>query len=571
MENNSFWKIINKYSYLYLNVFIASIIVNLFSLTMPLFIMNVYDRIIPNSAFESLWVLAIGMFIVAILDFILRMTRIYFVDMAGRNADIKLQRIFLKNLFDVRLDFLYKNKETSTVGALISRVRELEYVREFLSSSTLLALADLPFIILFITLIFFLGGNLGFIPLIAIPLIFVFTYFAKFSFIKYSKNQMYANSLKQSFLTEIISSLETVKISNLTNELLKQWEEILIKSADSNVEAKKQNALTAHFFMFINLILTISLVILGVYQITEGNLTTGGLIACVIIFGRISAPLNGLINILTSYHRAKIILNQYDKLMHLPKENPNSENDFISNTIPININFENVSFSYPSQESSIMALNNINMKITPGAKVAFLGSTGSGKSSLARLLAGLYLPTGGQIRLGQLDLAKSPMQAYRNNIGYLPQEIHIFKGSLYQNIAMAWAKDTTCPEELVYKAAEISGVMDFAGDHPLGLNLPLGEQGTGISGGQAQAVALARAILNEPQILILDEPSAQLDIKSEQKLIERLNSIIENKTFLLFTHKPAMLEMVNRVVVLEKGQFIWEGSRKQALEKIKII
>ncbi len=569
-QNSWFWDILSRYLPLYRNVFIASIIVNLLSLAMPLFVMNVYDRVVPNNAFESLWVLAIGMILAAILDFILRTTRAHFVDIAGRNADIKVQKLFMQTLLDARFDDIFKNSNTSTVGALITRVRELEYVRDFMGSGTLLTLTDLPFVIIFIALMYYLGGVLAFIPLVAIPVLLLFSYAIQTSFEKKSKAQMYANAKKQSFLSEMLSSLETIRITGMGKILLNHWESHVELSSDKAIEVRAQNNFLSHSFLLINIILSVSLVILGVYQIAAGNMTTGALIACVILFGRCAAPLNGLINVFTNFHKTVEIIKQFQILMQMPSENPKAEEELIipQTTIPVVMQFENVSFSYPMADIKTTALKNINMQIRPGVKVGFMGSTGSGKSTLARLCVGLYLPTSGNIMLGQLNMASTPMRPFRNNIGYLPQEVHIFKGTLRYNIALAWNLDSPCPEETILEAAELSGVMDFASSHPLGLDMPLGEQGAGISGGQAQAVALARALLGNPHTLILDEPSAQLDLKSEQKLIQRLEPIIANKTLLLFTHKVAMLQLVNKVITLEKGQMISEDSKEQVIKNL---
>ncbi len=590
-----FWGSIARYAPLYRHVLVASVVVNLLSLAMPLFVMNVYDRIVPNNAFESLWVLAIGMGIAALLDFFLRITRMRFVDVAGRNADVKLQTLFLKRLMDVRLDALYQHKETKSVGAIIARVRELEYVRDFLGSTTILALTDLPFVVFFIALTFFLGGTLGFVPLLAIPILALFAYLVQKPFTRSSQSQMHTNAVKQSFLTELISSLETIRATRMEKVLLHYWEQYVGAASDANIHTRAQSSISSHGIALFNILLTVSLVVLGVYRISEGHMTTGGLIACVILFGRCAAPMNSLVNILANFQKTLLAVKQLHMLMQLPSENPDyddyalpvediaagdefagrSQSVLPHASLAVPIIFEKVSFGYPSAQIQTIALKDLNMQLNPGVKVGFIGASGSGKSTLARLIAGIYVPTEGRVLLGNLDTRHAPMRPYRNKLGFLPQEIRIFRGTLRHNIALAWPGDgiygsDKCTEEDILEAATLAGVMDFASEHPLGLDMPLGEHGSGLSGGQAQCVALARALLGDPHTLILDEPAAQLDAASEDRLIQRLKTFSTNRTVLVFTHKMPMLELVDQVIALEKGRAIWSGSRQEALMQNKL-
>ncbi len=566
-----FWGVVQRYTPLYGHVIIASVVVNLLSLSMPLFVMNVYDRIVPNNAFESLWVLSIGMFIAAILDFSLRIARMRFVDVAGRNADIKLQAMFMKSLLDVRFDALNKNPSTSSIGAIMARVRELEYVRDFLGSNTVLALADFPFVILFIGLIFYLGGSMGFVPVIAIPLLACFAYFVQNPLRQSSMEQMRTGAEKQSFLAEMVSSLETIRLTRMERPLLQHWDQAVTHSADALVVNRALTNITSYGMVVFSMILSVVLVIIGVYRISEGLMSTGGLIACVIVFGRCAAPMNGLVNILANYQKTRMTLHELDALLHLPSENACHESlntHMPDGSTAVPIRFEKVAFSYPTTHVQTMALRDINFIFHPGAKVGFIGATGSGKSTLARLFSGLYQPTEGRIMLGRLDMKDMPMRPFRNSVGFLPQDIRIFRGTIRQNIAMAWPFESPCPEEEVLNAAHLAGVLEFTADHPLGLDMPIGERGTGLSGGQAQSVALARALLGNPHTLILDEPAAQIDGASEQRLVQRLAPILVDKTVILFTHKATMLQLVNKVVALDKGLIVWEGTVQDAVKKI---
>ncbi len=563
-----FWGVIARYSKLYGHVLVSSLIVNALTLAMPLFIMNVYDRIVPNNAFESLWVLAIGMFIASGLDFFLRIARIRFVDIAGRNADVQLQNIFMHSLMQVRLDFLYMSKETGNVGALIARVRELEYVRNFLGSRTILVLTDIPFILLFIFFMFYLGGNLGFIPLCAIPVLLLVPVLMQKICYRASQNTMRTNAEKQSFLSEIATSFETIRATRMEEPLLKTWNEKTAKAADAHIHSTALSMMTSQGMALFNICLTVLVVIAGVYRISEGLMTTGGLIACVILFGRIAAPLSALLQVLADLQQTTMTLKRMGRLMAMPKENPDEFQNLPEQALTVPISLEKVGFCYPSgSEKNIQmtALKDITMIIQPGAKLGFVGASGSGKSTLARLFAGLYTPTEGRIMLGRVNMLHMPMRPFRNRIGFLPQEIRIFQGTVRHNIALAWPHASPYSQEDIIQAATIAGVMDFVSDHPLGLDMPVGERGVGLSGGQAQCVALARALLGNPHTIILDEPAAQLDDASSYRFVQRILPFIKDKTLIIFTHKPVLLQLVHTVAAMEKGKIIWSKPTSEVL------
>ncbi len=569
-----FWGVLLKYAPLYWHVLVASIIVNILSLAMPLFVMNVYDRIVPNNAFESLWVLTIGIVLATLIDLTLRIVRTYFVDIVGRNADVKLQDILFNTLSSVRLDELHKNNSTSTVGAIMARVRELEHVREFLSSNTILAIVDLPFTMLFIALIFYLGGPLGFVAVVTIPLMFLFSASLQSLFKRANQEQMVSSAHKNSFLTELVNGLETVRVSNMQRHLEGYWHKVISNGAEANIKSRRLSSIHISVIMFFNVIASVSIVVLGVYRISEGFMSMGALIACMIILGRCANPMTNIVHILVNYQKMGMALKELDVLINLPNENQVasdlSESDqelvpkITAKSVPIS--FENVSFTYPSQGAQVTALKDINITINSFAKLGIVGASGSGKSSFARLCAGLYLPTQGRVMYGNLNSANAPMQAVRRGIGFMPQQIHLFRGTLRHNIALSWPHEGVCPEEEIIKVATIAGVMDYANEHPLGLDMPIGEQGRGLSVGQGQCIALARALLGNPHTIILDEPVAHIDNASELRLVERLTPFVADKTLMIFTHKATILRLVNDVIALEKGKLIWSGPRQEAVK-----
>ncbi len=578
-----FLSILKHYSRLYGHVLIASLLVNIFALVMPIFIMNVYDRIIPNSAFESLWVLAIGVLTVLILDLVLRVARSYFVETAGRNADVMLMGSFMDTIMDVRLDI----NPVRSVGGLWARNREVEYVQSLLGSNTLIALLDFPFIILFLTIIFILGGPLVLVPLLAIPVLIGINVAVQIPFERSAQTQLQISMRKNALLGEIASGFETIKATRLSKAMIKRWDLSVDNAAQSALNLKVVSFLLNNFNMFVNNLLTVAVILTGVYLIDKGTLTMGGLIATIILLGRCTAPLSSLIAALSSIHKARIGFKSLDKLISLPRE---EDNEILSNlseeqdsnllkgmtllsTSPkkkrtskhVDIILENVNFHYPNFAQS--ALVNVSLRIKKGERVAVLGATGSGKSTLARILAGLYLPSEGQALYGTVNMKHAPMNTIRKNIGFLPQNVVLFSGTIRSNIMDAWPDDVPCTEETLIELAELCGIMDFASKHPLGLDMPIGEHSIGLSGGQAQAIALARALAGNPDTIILDEPSSNLDLQSEHNLKIRLNSYFENKTLILLTHRTSLLDLTQRAIIMQDGRIVKDAPISELVQK----
>ncbi len=564
-----FWAIIRHFAPLYIHVGVASFLVNIFALAMPLFVMNVYDRIVPNNAFESLWALSFGIIIVMILDFILKSTRAYFVDTAGRNTDIIMLGKFMDVLSDVRLDSM----PTQSVGSLLAKMREFEYIRDFMGSTTLIALVDFPFILLYLALITLLGGWLVIVPLCAIPILLCFTFLAQYSFRQATKEQLSLSVKKNALLGEIAAGFETMRSSRLDKALSKRWDNIIDVTSDSVVKTKLLGVGMANINVFVNSLASVSLVIVGVYLIAAGQMSMGALIACVILLGRCTAPLTSLVGVIGNIHKAKIGLETLDTLLKLPRESIGQkeieENPLINfekeednqevqkRGLLVDIIFEDVSFKYPStstMQTTSFSLSGINLKIAKGEHIALIGKTGSGKSTLTRLAAGLYLPTTGRTFFGTVEASIAPMRTIRKNIGVLPQNVVLFSGTIRSNICDAWPDDVPLTEEALLELATLCGVMDFASKHPLGLDMPIGEHSLGLSGGQIQSVGLARALAGNPEIIILDEPSSNLDTQSEQMLIQRLEPYLKGKTLILSTHRHSMLALADKAISLEDGR-----------------
>ena len=584
-----FWEVIRRYLPLYGHVALASFLVNLLSLAMPLFVMNIYDRVVPNRAFESLWVLSVGVTLAFSMDFLLRNARTYFVDLAGRNADVILLGRFMDVLLDRRFD-----GQARSVGATVAEVREFEHLREFFASTTLLTLIDLPFVLLFLGMMFLLGGWLVMVPVLALPCMIGFSLLVQLPFRRAAEAQMRQSVQKNGLLVEIAGALETIKAAQMQPALSRRWDLVVDRGAQTTVEARRLGALAANGVLFVNMLLNVLVVIAGVYLIAAGSMSMGALIACVILMGRVMAPLTQLAGLFSQLQKSRLALKNLHRFMLSPLENPapatvDEAEDFGSvregeepgppedrpgnmaidsaatSILRADLRADHVFFRYPGQDQHQWALHDLNLRIGHGERVAVVGGTGSGKSTLARLCLGLYTPVQGDMLLGDVDMRRLPMRTVRRNMGFLPQEICLFSGTLRDNLMMAWPEPPS--EDELLHVAELAGVLDFARLHPKGLDMPLGERGVGLSGGQAQAVALARALARNPQILILDEPTSNLDEAAEKRLRDRLRPTLAGRTLIVLTHRLSMLDLADRVLVLNQGRLVQDGPVEKVVQR----
>ncbi len=553
-----FWDAIKHYAPIYRHAVFASIVINLIALCSPLFVMNVYDRVVPNHALETLWVLAIGIGLAYSFDFLLKILRSYFVDTAGRNADVVISSLLVNKVLTLQLD----HKPEST-GALVNNVREFESLREFFSSTTLLACIDLPFLVLFLLCLSFIGGPLVFLPLIAMPIMFAAGFILQ-AFSKRATEKSYAQSMhKNALLVEMVNGLETLKCCQGENRMQRVWETVVENSASANAETKKYNSIAIGVSSFITQLLTVAMVVWGVYLIADGTLTMGGLIGCNILAGRAMAPLMQLAGLITRFQNSRISLDALNLLMALPSEDKQDQATADFGVLQPSITFENVSFAYPNAKRN--AVENVSLKIAAGEKVGIIGRMGSGKSTLIRLLIGLYQPKEGAVKFGGVDIRQLAGADLRSRIGFAPQDTVLFYGSIRDNIVLG---DPSVNDLRTIRAADLSGVSEFVRANPEGFGAQVGEQGKALSGGQRQAIGLARALVRDPEVLVLDEPTSNMDVHSEQSVQARLTQIVANKTLILVTHRMSMLKMVDRLIVVEGGRIVADGPKDVVTERL---
>lgn len=554
-----FWGNILRFFPIYIHVVLASIVVNLLAIASPLFVMNVYDRVVPNSALDTLWILATGVMIAFGFDFLLKNLRGYFVDVAGKNADVLIASKLMQQVMGIQI----AHKPDST-GSLANNLREFESLRDFFSSTTLLSIVDMPFLAIFILIIYFIGGPLCIIPMVAIPAVILVGLALQYPFQRFIEDGYKESTMKNALLVEIINGLETIKSSLAEGPMQRRWEKIVGMSAVSSSRSKALANFSITFAQFATQLVSVGIIIFGVYRIAEGEMTMGGLIACNILVGRAMAPLGAVAAVLTRLQQSRMALKSLDLLMQIPNERPEDKAFIRHQKLESTINFNQATFEYPNAET--LALNNISLHIGKGEKVGIIGRVGSGKSTIGRLCQGFYHPQQGAVKVGGIDIRQLDIADLRRKIGYVSQDNYLFYGTVKENITLGFPQ---ADDEAILDAAVAAGVMDFLRLHPAGFGLQVGERGMNLSGGQRQGITIARALLQDPDILILDEPTSSMDNSTEVMFRKRLQQRMSDKTLILITHRHSMLALVERLVVVDGGRIVADGPKEQVLVGLK--
>lgn len=544
---------------LYWEVAIAALVVNLLAIASPLFVMNVYDRVVPNNAFHTLFVLGAGVTLAYIFDFMLKNLRSTFLDIAGRRADIRISSAIFEQVMGMKLA-----ARPASVGVLTSNMREFETIRDFFTSATLVTLIDLPFAVLFLIVIGIIAGPVALVPLLAMPIVIFIGLALQKSLTNVIKGSMAESALKNALLFESITGLETIKVQAAEGHIQRKWEELTEESAKSGMKIRKISSLAMSWTMLVQQLVSVGMIFIGVWLISEGKITMGALIASVMLSSRALAPLGQIAALLTRMNQSFESYKNLDDLMHKPIERPAGRHFTSLDSVQGRIEFRGVTFHYPEQK--VPALDNITFGIQPGDHVGIIGAVGSGKTTLQRLLMNLYEPTSGAILLDGTDVRQIDPGDLRRNIGVVQQRPQLFYGSVRENITMG---HETAPERSIIRAAELSGVTEFLRDTQYGLDTPVGERGEALSGGQQQAIAVARALLYDPPIMILDEPTASMDPASENRLLRRLHVLTQNRTVILITHKGTMLSLVDKLILMDRGRILAYGKKDEIIERLR--
>ena len=554
-----FWGTLDKSREIFASVLLSSVLINLFVLATPMFTMNVYDKVVPNDAIATLWVLAAGIVIVYLFDGLLRYVRGYLLEVAGKKSDIIMSSILYAQVLNLKMD-----QWPARIGSFASQLREFESIRSFFTASTLATLVDLPFAIIFLFVIYYIGGPIIAVPLVTIALLLLYS-FILVKPLKASVEATYeANASKNAHLIETLQSIKTVKALGASNHSQWVWEESCGTIANKSMRAR---LLSSSISVVSSLLLqfnTIGLIVFGIYRISSLELSLGGLIAIVMLGSRTVAPMGQIANLITSYEQTKTAYRSLDELMQKPVERPDSKSYVRRHGFDGAIRFRDLDFSYP--ESPRKSLSGINFKIAAGEHVGIIGKVGSGKSSLLKLVIGLYQFENGSIAIDDIDINQIDPAELRRHIGYLSQDIELMRGTIRENIAY---KNLQVDDERLLRAAEISGVNLFVNQLPQGFDTQVGEAGGFLSGGQRQAIALARALLLDEPILILDEPTNSFDNTTESVVKQHLFEYSRDKTLLLVTHKAPMLKLVERLIVIDEGRIVIDGPRDEVLKSLK--
>ena len=548
-----FFSAFRKSKWIYVQVMIAAMVSNFLSLSTSLFTMTVYDRINPNGAFESLIALSIGVVIALGFDFLIKSLRASFIDVASKRADLEISR----RLFD-RILNLTPAEQRQKTGAMAGTVREFVSLREFFNSSTLVILIDLPFVFFFIYVIYLIAGPLAYVPLVAVPLVIIVGLGIQPFLARITKGSVESGMNKQAVLVETLNGLETVTATGSGKLMKKRYEDALNNQSNSGNKIRALSMFVVNFAASVQQYAQVGAIFFGVYLIVEGTITQGALIGAVILGGRTMSPLSQLANTLS---RANGALTAYRNLDKLIGSKFNSAADLSPISRPQlsgEIEFRNVSFKFEGASQPV--IKNLSFKVPAEQKVALVGKMGSGKSTLSRLIAGIYEPTEGAILIDGVDVRQIDQADIRKNIGIMLQESWLFSGTVRENIQMGYNE---YDDDHLLRVCKIAGVDDFVGSHPKGYDLEIKERGNGLSGGQRQTINLARSLLHNPNILLLDEPTSSMDQGSEKKVVTALQEACADKTMIIVTHRNPILTMVDRVFVLEDGAVVADQTPQQ--------
>jgi ATP-binding cassette subfamily C protein LapB len=521
--------------------------------------MQVYDRVVPNDALDTLWILSLGVFIVAAFDFAMRTLRGRYIDLAGSKADLTVSRRLFERLLGMRL----ANKPASA-GAMAMTLREFETIREFFTSASISVLVDFPFVLIFIAVMGFIGGWLAMVPIVAIPAILLVGYFIQKQLARAMQKSLRQKAHRGSIMVESVTGLEIIKSRTAEGQMLRTWQSVNEAGAATADDIRRYSAHAINFAAFAYMLVYVITIIWGVYRISDGVMTLGALIASSILLGRAMAPVSGMASLLVKLSQSREALERLDGLMQTPVDRPAGAVFHRPEDFRGALELRNVDFAYSADARKVV--ERLTVKIAAGEKVGIIGPIGCGKSTVARLLLGLYDPISGSVICDGLDIRQLDPAFYRSRIGYVEQSPFLFFGTIRENIAMGHPDVSS---SALMQAAETAGVLDFVGDTAQGLELLVAERGENLSGGQRQAICLARALLLSPPVLVLDEPTSAMDPMSEEKFKQRLAAIAANRTLIVLTHRASLLTLVDRLLVMDAGRFVADGPREAVLAALK--
>jgi len=550
---------IRRYRSVFLEAVVATCVISVVGLVAALYSMQVYDRVIPTKGYATLWVLTMGVFIAIVMELVLKQVRAYMVDRACKAVDQELSAVFFGKALDIRMD-----ARPRTVGTFASQIRHFESVRNFLTSSSLFIMADLPFAIFFVGVIAVIAGPVALVPLLSVPLAVLAGLAFRGPIERHTGEHMKESNEKNGLLIEAIDGIESIKAANAEWKMLERWRSMTATMADSELKMRMFSSLSSNLTQTIQQLSYASMIAAGAYAINSGQLTMGGLIACSIISGRALTPVAQLPGLIVQWQHAKIALQSLNGIMAMPSEREQSERLVVPELCRGELKMSQAHFSYAKD---LPGLEVPALRIAPGERIAILGAVGSGKTTLVKLLSGLYKPTAGHVYLDGVDMIHLAPEFVREHVGYLPQDVRLFNGTLRHNLTLGLP---TPSDSQIFKAAAMTGLDQVIQNHPRGLELEIAEGGRGLSGGQRQLVGLTRMLLASPKVLLLDEPTASMDAKLENRVMQHLfEHMPQDSTMVVVTHKPSVLSYVQRILVVDKGRVVLDGPRDEVLARLR--
>lgn len=554
-----FWGAVLAQRFVYRDVLLAAALLNLFALALPVFTMNVYDRVVPNAALETLWSLAVGIVLVLGADLLLRRLRSRFVDEASARIDVQISATLMERVLGMRLAH-----RPESVGSFASNLRGFEQVRDLIASSTVTALVDLPFAALFLLAIAWISPWLLLPVVVALLAIVGNGWAVQGRLHALSQSTWRAGAMRNATLVEALAGIETIRTQGAEGQVQARWEQTNRFLAATNVRMRALSSGAVHLTQTITQLATVAGVVIGVYLIGDKSLSMGALVAVGMLGARALAPAGQVVALLMQWQGARTALEGLEGLMATPVERPEGQVFVQRRELRGEIELRQVRFAYPRRDDP--AVDGVSLRIQPGERVALIGRVGSGKSTLQRLMMGLYTPTAGQVLIDGIDLRQLDPADLRRNLACVSQDVLLFHGTLRENIAFGLPQ---AEDAEIVAAAEVAGLTDFVQRHPQGFDMPVGERGELLSGGQRQAVGIARAVLHHTPILLLDEPTSAMDFSTEAGITQRLGAYAQGRTVVLVTHRTSLLAMVDRVIVVDAGKVVADGPRDRIMDALQ--
>lgn len=554
-----FWGNLWRLRHFYIESMLATVMANILALASVFFTMNVYDRVVPTQAYASLWTLAIGTLVAVLLEYAMRWLKARLVDLGGKRADLAINATLLREIMSIRLEH-----RPQSIGIFASSMKDFEALRDFFSSASLVVLTDLPFVLLFVVLIAVVGGPLAWVPALAVPVVLLLALWVQRPLMTAMRENMKESGDKQSVLVEAVMNLELLKAQNAQSYLQRRWEQSNLAAADSYRQIRSLSNAVTGFVSTLAQLTTLVMVVWGVYLIHANQLTLGGLIACVILLGRAISPLGSVMGLASRFQQARTALETLDGLIKRPRDREVGKSYVVPDQVHGKIEVMDLEFAYPG-ESRMPVIRRLNLSVQTGSRVALLGRVGSGKSTLIRLMAGLYDPLGGSVRVDGIDVRQLDPDELRARMGYVSQDPQLFMGTLRENLLLS---DSWISDAKIVQVLQALDLYNMVAAHPKGLDMPLTEAGGGLSGGQRQLLTLARLMLRDPVMVFMDEPTANMDQSTETRVIAVLGQWLKGRTLVLSTHRTQLLEWVDRIAVIDEGQCLLEGPRGEVIEKL---